>query len=98
MKPRSEIVKSLFNAAVAGVAGYLLAVLFGRGLASPQSTMVENFAHYENVRLPIGARSGYELKSFIVRLKGDVDDFGRVYVNNRQVTSNETPGRPFQYI
>jgi hypothetical protein len=98
MRPSSELGKILVNCAIAGVTGCLLANWFGKGLPSPPSEVVENFAQFENVRLPIGARTAHQLKSFVVRVKGEVDDFGRIYVNNRQVTSTETPGRPFRYI
>jgi len=95
---RSELVKILLNCVIAGIIGYVLAIWFGTGLASPPSKVVENFAQFENVRLPIAARTERELKSIVIRLKGEVDDFGRVYVNNRQVTSNEDPIRPFRHI
>jgi hypothetical protein len=97
MRPKSELVKIIFNCFLAGVAGYVLATWFGTGLASPPSRPIDNFAQFENVRLPIGARAERELKSFVVRLK-EVDDFGRVYVNNHQVTSNDDPRRPFEHI
>jgi len=94
---RSELVKILLNCVIAGMLGYVLAISFGTGLASPPSKVVESFARFENVRLPITARTERELKSFVIRLK-DVDDFARVYVNNRQVTSNDDPIRPFRHI
>jgi hypothetical protein len=93
-----EVVKILLNCLVAVIFGCLLVTWLGNGLASPPSRTLENFARFENLRLPVGARTGRELKSFVVRLKGQVDDFGRVYVNNRQVQSNDDPGRPFRYI
>lgn len=98
MRPNSELFKILVNCAIAGVIGYLLVTHFGKGLAPPPSRAVDTFARFENIRLPMRARTAHELKSFVIRLKGVVDDFGRVYVNNRQVTSTNDPRRPFQYI
>ncbi len=48
---------------------------------------LDRFAQIENIRLPVGARKLTGLKSFTVRFRGDVDDFGRIYVNNREVVS-----------
>jgi hypothetical protein len=98
MRPSSELIKILFNCAIAAAIGYLLVTYFGRGLASPPSKDIDNFARFENIKLPVGARTSHGLKSFVVRLKGEVDDFGRVYVNNRQVTSTDKPESPFRYI
>jgi hypothetical protein len=95
MKP---LFKILITCIAASFAGYLAAASFGKGLAGPSARAVENFARFENIRLPIGARTEHQLKSFIVRMKEDVDDFGRVYINNRQVTSTESPARPFRSI
>ena len=97
MRLRSELAKILYNCVSAVVVGYLIVIWLGKGLTSPRPRIIENFAHFENIRLPIGARTEGELKSFVVRFK-DVDDFTRVYVNNRQVTSTDNPERPFQYI
>jgi hypothetical protein len=69
----------------------------GKGLRVPHTEMIDNFARYENIRLPAGARSTRTLKSFTIRTKS-IDDFGRVYVNNRMVTSNDIPQQPFELI
>src|SRR5262249_2395571 len=75
-----------------------LVAWFGKGLVSPPTAVIENFAQVENVRLPIGARTGQELKSFIIKSVGVVDDFARIYVNNTQVYSTDEPSGPFELI
>lgn len=98
MKLRSELVKIVLTCGVAALAGFMLVDRFAKGLAAPPSRVIDGFARFENASLPFGARTERELKSFVIRLKGDIDDFTRVYVNHRQVTSNENPRRPFQHI
>jgi hypothetical protein len=93
-----NVFKVLLNCLIAAFAGWLLVTWLGKGLAAPAPTVLGGFAQIENIRLPIGARTEHRLKSFIVQIKGQVDDFARVYVNNRQVTSSEMPDRPFKYI
>jgi hypothetical protein len=87
--------------ALSFVAAVLLAAaavsFFGKGLRVPYAAMIDNFARYQNIRLPAGARSEHELKSFVIRLKS-IDDFGRAYVNNRLVASSESPDRPLKVI
>jgi hypothetical protein len=98
MKTRHEPLALLINIGTAVAAAFVLVACFGKGMASPPSRVIEKFANFENIRLPIGARTEQELKSFIIRMKGEVDDFGRVYVNNSQVTSTDDPARPFRHI
>jgi hypothetical protein len=95
---RTELIWIGLNFAAAVTVGYVLATSFGRGLASPPAQTIDNFAQVERVRLPIKARHQRELKSLVVRFKGKVDDFGRIYVNNRQVASTDKPDAPFQHI
>src|SRR5262245_28476502 len=93
-----NVLKVLLNCLIAAIAGWLFVAWLGRGFAAPAPTELGGFAQIENIRLPIGARTQRHLKSFIVRIKGQVDDFARIYVNNRQVTSSEMPDRPFKHI
>jgi len=88
----------LLNFVIAGVVGLSIACFFGKGRPNSPPTEVDNFAQYENIRLPIGGRAERFLKSFIIKVKGEVDDFGRIYVNNHKVTSSEIPTRPFKFI
>lgn len=59
------------------------------------------YAVVESVRLPIGARSFEDLKSLVVKINedvADVDDYMRIYVNNKLVSSTDIPARPFRYF
>jgi hypothetical protein len=96
--PRTELIWIGLNCVAAILIGYLLATSFGRGLASPPARTIDNFAQLENVRLPVTTRSLRDLKSLVVGFKGKVDDFGRIYVNNRQVASTDDPNLPFKHI
>ncbi|SRR6266567_4075127 len=93
-----QILRLALSAAAAIATAYCVVIFFGDGLGGPPSMQVESFARVENVRLPVRARAGKHLKSFVIRLRGDVDDFARVYVNNREVTSNHNHESPFRHI
>jgi hypothetical protein len=98
MSAGARTIGIVLTCAVAAGIGYVLATSFGRGLAPPPSRTADQFARFENIRLPAGARTAHQLKSFIVRRKGVVDDFVHIYVNHRQVMSTDEPDRPFRYI
>ncbi|MGZ8395817.1 MAG: hypothetical protein ACXWVB_04030 [Rhodoplanes sp.] len=68
--------------------GLLAALSLGKGLPAPPGESINRFAEVENIRLPAGARNLSDLKSFVVRFRGQVDDFGRIYVNNREVIAS----------
>ena len=97
LRPRHGLLKLVFVFLVAIGAGYLTVEFFGRGLPSPEGRSLDRFARFENIRLPLGARNLADLKSFTVRFHGQVDDFGRIYVNNREAVASAF-AEPFKKV
>lgn len=88
LRPRNGLLKLTVVSLLAIGAGYLVVEFGGKGLPSPTGRPLDRFAWFENIRLPLGARKLTDLKSLIVRFQGSVDDFGRIYVNNREVVAS----------
>jgi hypothetical protein len=96
VREHPELFKFLLTAGAAVATAFATVSCFGVGLTSPPATTIDAVAQYENIRLPVGGRTERGLKSFVVRLRS-IDDYARVYVNNRQVISS-AGSLPFEHI
>jgi hypothetical protein len=83
---------STFSCAI--LLGFALADLFGASFHSDDPHEIESVGRIATIRMPVGARKLKEVKTFVLK-GGGGDDFGRIYVNNYLVNSNETPKNVF---
>jgi hypothetical protein len=81
LKPFLAVVMS--TAIAAGITS-----LYGRGLQAILPADIPTIGRIETVRLPVGARTLGSVRTFVVRML-NVDDFGKITVNNYVELSNE---------
>jgi hypothetical protein len=84
--------KLLIVCAAAIVIGIGLTSQFGYGLRPASPADIDGVGHIETIRLPTDARSLAEVTSLVITMP-KADDFGKVYLNNFIVVSNEDPER-----